>query len=108
MPEIETARLRLRLFTPNDLDALARLFSDPEVMRYLGIESGKTLTRAETKTVLDRAIASWRERGFGRWAVLLKATQKLIGLCGLRQLEDTPELLYLLSKDWWGQGLAAE
>jgi RimJ/RimL family protein N-acetyltransferase len=39
MPEIETARRRLRKFTPDDLDDLASLFSDEEVMRNLGIEA---------------------------------------------------------------------
>src|SRR2546423_13569681 len=108
MPEIETARLRLRSFIPNDLDALARLFADREVMRHLGIESGKTLTRAETQTVLDKYIAVWAEHGFGICAVLHKATGQLIGLCGLRLRQTPPELLYVLSKEWWGQGLAVE
>lgn len=35
MPEIETARLRLRHFTLDDFDTLFRLYSDAEVMRYL-------------------------------------------------------------------------
>jgi ribosomal-protein-alanine N-acetyltransferase len=108
MSEIETARLHLRSFTPNDLDALARLFADREVMRHLGIESGKTLTRTETQTILDKYIAVWTEHGFGICAVLHKATEQLIGLCGLRLRQTPPELLYVLSKEWWGQGLAVE
>jgi RimJ/RimL family protein N-acetyltransferase len=108
MPEIETTRLHLRSFIPNDLDTLARLFADGEVMRHLGIESGKTLTRAEAQTVLDKYIAGWAEDGFGICAVWHKATQQLIGLCGLRLRQTPPELLYVLSKEWWGQGLAVE
>jgi ribosomal-protein-alanine N-acetyltransferase len=108
MLELETARLRLRSFIPSDLDALARLFADPEVMRHLGIESGKTMTRAETQIVLDKYIAGWAEHDFGMCAVWHKATQQLIGLCGLRLRQTPPELLYVLSKEWWGQGLAVE
>ncbi|HEX8178499.1 MAG TPA: GNAT family N-acetyltransferase [Pyrinomonadaceae bacterium] len=108
MPEIETSRLHLRLFTPDDLDDLARLFGDSDVMRYLGVEGGKTLTRAEAQTALGNFAAGWQKHGYGRWAAVLKATRQFVGMCGLRRLEDTPELLYVLSKDYWGQGLAGE
>lgn len=108
MSVIETARLRLRPFTPADLDELAALLSDPTVMRYIGVEGGKPLTRAETADVLARTVAGWQKNGFGRWAVLHKATARLIGLCGFRLHESTPELLYLLGNAHWGQGLAAE
>jgi RimJ/RimL family protein N-acetyltransferase len=108
MPEIETSRLRLRLFTPDDLDDLERLFSDPQVMLYLGVEAGKTLSRAETEEMLRGIIKVWHERGFGRWAVIQKETYRFIGLCGLKLLEGQPELIYVLEKAFWGQGLATE
>ncbi len=108
MSDIETARLRLRPFTVADLDDLARLLADPAVMRYLGVEGGQTLTRAEAAAALDNMITGFRQRGFGRWAVLLKSTGRLIELCGFRLHEDTPELIYLLGTTHWGQGLAAE
>ncbi|MEH2284511.1 MAG: GNAT family N-acetyltransferase [Nostoc sp.] len=34
MPEIETARLLLRPYTPQDMDELAPILSNPAVMRY--------------------------------------------------------------------------
>ncbi len=108
MSDIETARLRLRPFTLADLDELAPLLGDPAVMRYLGVEGGKPLTRAEAAAALDNMITGWRKRGYGRWAVLLKATAQLIGLCGFRLHEDTPELIYLFGTTHWGQGFAAE
>ncbi len=108
MSDIETARLRLRPFTPDDLDDLAPLLGDPAVMRHIGVESGKTLTRAEAAAALDNMINGWRKRGYGRWAVLLKATGQLIGLCGFRLHENMPELIYLLGKTHWGQGFATE
>lgn len=108
MPEIETSRLRLRLFTPDDLDDLERLFSDPEVMQYLGVEAGKTLSREETAKALRDFIKGWHERGFGRWAVIHKETNRFIGLCGLKLFEGQPELIYVLEKAYWGRGLATE
>src|SRR2546428_11928672 len=46
MPEIETERLLLRMFRPDDLNNLAGLFSDPEVMRYVG--GGVPVNKEET------------------------------------------------------------
>jgi RimJ/RimL family protein N-acetyltransferase len=108
MPEIETSRLRLRMFTPDDLDDLERLFSDPAVMQYLGVEAGKTMSREETEETLRGIIKVWHERGFGRWAVIHKDSNHFIGLCGFKLLEDEPELIYVLEKEYWGQGLATE
>ena len=108
MPEIETDRLRLRMFTPGDLDQLLLVFGDPEVMKYLGIEAGTTLSREETKLVLQKMTEFWVRNGFGRWAVINKEDNKLIGLCGFRLLEDALELVYALAKPYWGRGFATE
>ena len=108
VPEIETVRLRLRAFTPDDLDALQLVFGDTDVMQY--ISGGKPRTREETETGLRRTIEGWQRRGFGLWAVVEKATDKVIGYCGLIPLEETPEieLAYGLAKTSWGKGLAPE
>jgi len=108
VPEIETARLRLRMFTSGDLDRLLLVFGDPEVMKYLGIEAGTTLSREETKLVLQKMTEFWERHGFGRWAVINKEDNKLIGICGFRLLEDALELVYALAKPYWGQGYATE
>ncbi len=69
---IETARLRLRMFRPDDLDAMCEITRDPEVMRYIG--RGHTLSRAETRDNLSSIVAAFRRRGFGRWALELRET----------------------------------
>jgi RimJ/RimL family protein N-acetyltransferase len=108
VPEIETARLWLRAFTPGDLDELQLVFGDTEVMKY--ISGGKPRTREETETGLRRTIEGWQRRGFGLWAVVEKATDKVIGYCGLIFLEETPEIevAYGLAKSSWGKGFATE
>lgn len=108
MPEIETARLRLRMFTPSDLDDLMLIFGDPDVMRYLGIEAGKTVPREEVEVTLKKMIEFWAKNGFGRWAIINKEDGRLIGLCGLRLLDGAPELVYAIAKAYWGRGLATE
>lgn len=106
MIEIETARLHLRHFTPGDLDDLYPIFSDPDVLTYM--KTGEPASRAETERALSSIIKHWEQHGFGRWAVVDKETGKLIGYGGLRNLEGTPELVYLLARAYWGKGLATE
>lgn len=108
IPRIETARLHLRAFTPNDLDDLCRIFGDPEVMRY--ISGGKPRPREETEKGLLRTIEGWKKRGFGLWALTQKEHERVIGYCGLMPLEDTTEIevAYGLAKSEWGRGFASE
>jgi [ribosomal protein S5]-alanine N-acetyltransferase len=106
MNGIETERLQLRLFRPDDLDDLSLIFSDPDVVRYLG--SGQPARRDETETALMSIIRHWDVHGFGRWAAVCKQTCKLVGYCGLRNFQGSAELVYLLSKQYWGKGLATE
>jgi RimJ/RimL family protein N-acetyltransferase len=105
--EIETARLRLRIFNFADLDALAVIFSDAEVMKYMGTE-GKPMSRHETKRDLSIFVSDWEKYGFSRWAVCLKESGRLIGCCGLKLLEGTPEIIYVLARDYWGRGYGTE
>ncbi|HEY0407786.1 MAG TPA: GNAT family N-acetyltransferase [Pyrinomonadaceae bacterium] len=106
MDEIETTRLRLRQFTPDDLDDLADIFSDALVLKYLA--AGTAATREETEVALLSMIRHWQRNGYGRWAAIDRATQKLIGYGGLRSFDGTPELVYLLDRPYWGIGLATE
>ena len=108
MAEIETARLRLRMFTQDDLDALSLITGDPEVMKYLGTSGART--REKTKNTIDAILRHWDAHGFGIFALEHKADARLIGWCGLQMLEKTPEVevAYLLAKDYWNQGLATE
>jgi len=106
MTSVETARLKLRLFRPEDLDSLAALLADPEVVRY--VNNGVPICRTEAEKALSSIIRHWNEHGFGRWAVIEKATQSFIGFGGLRSLMGTPEVVYHLAKAFWGIGLATE
>jgi len=106
MPSIETERLLLRRFRPDDLDELAKLFADPDVMRYVG--NGQPIDRNEAERALRSIINHWERHGFGRWAVVDKQSNEFIGFGGLRSLFDTPEVVYHFSKENWGKGLATE
>lgn len=103
---IETDRLRLRMFRDSDVDNLAALFADPEVMRYVG--NGEPVDRAEAEKALASIIAHWERHGFGRWAIEDKETGEFVGYGGLRSLFGTPEIVYHFATRHWGKGFATE
>jgi RimJ/RimL family protein N-acetyltransferase len=105
--EIETARLRLRRFTLQDLDHLYLIRSDPEVMRFI---TGAPSTREEVVARLSKQMNSWQQHGFGHWAITAKDEPALMGWCGLDFLDNTPEVEvgYGLAKQYWGLGIATE
>jgi ribosomal-protein-alanine N-acetyltransferase len=130
MVVIETDRLLLRHLAWDDLDALAAVMGDAEVMRHVG--TGKPKTREQTRRLMEHWIADARrdwdaltlerlpqlrraaERGadFGLWATVHKPDRRLIGRCGLLawDLDGRPEVEvgYLLARRYWGRGLATE
>jgi RimJ/RimL family protein N-acetyltransferase len=102
---IETERLLLREFTLADLDELARLRSDPEVMRYIGEQSKEKVSQR-----LAYYISHYESHGFGMWAVIDKERREMIGWCGLIFLDGTPEVEvgYGIARSHWGKGLMTE
>lgn len=111
MPKIETARLWLRPYTLDDLDELAVILSNPEVMKYSPRGPiAKEKAKAVTYEVLEFFINHWQQHSFGVWAVVDKVTPKLLGHCGLNFLPNSPEVevLYRLEQTYWNQGIATE
>jgi len=114
---IETARLALRRPTEDDLDPLAAINADPEVMRYIG--DGQTKSREQTAAGLARAAKEWDERGFGMFSVDLRdgeqpAESQFIGWVALTEPAFLPEVMpaveigWRLAREQWGHGYATE
>jgi RimJ/RimL family protein N-acetyltransferase len=120
--ELETERLLLRAPVPEDADALAPMYADPEVMRYVG--DGRPLTRAETERSVRRMIERWEADGFGLFTTVRKDADRVIGRVGLliwntetwqpttrAESAGRPtevEVGYTLGRDFWGRGYATE
>lgn len=106
--EIETLRLRLRRFTPEDADELYSIYSHPELFQYMSNE--KPLLLPEIRGLINSLIVNWQKHHLGVWAVVYKREQKIIGHCGFKFLENTGEIQmgYLLLQPYWGRGLATE
>lgn len=106
--ELDTARLRLRLYRETDLDVFADMHGDAITMQYIG--EGKTLTRAETWRFIAAGLGHWALRGYGMFAVTHRETGQVLGRCGFYQPEGWPgfEIGWLFHRDHWGRGYATE
>ncbi len=108
MTILETTRLMLREFTPADVDALARILSDPETMRYYPAPYNRT----GVEQWIARNRQRYQDDGVGLWAMVMKSADELIGDCGIVRQEIEGErhyeIGYHLRCDFWGQGLATE
>jgi len=103
---IETDRLHLREFQIADAQRLFELNADPEVIRYTGDPPFKNVEEAKH---FVRNYDSYKKHGFGRWAVLKKGSENLIGWCGLKRNElNEIDLGYRFFKEEWGKGYATE
>ena len=109
MTELLTPRLRMRPWRPEDRAPFAALNAEPAVAHLL-----PPSTRALSDAWLDRIDQQFAAQGWGFWALEDRATETLIGLCGLAQVPwqafFTPavEIGWRLSTPWHGRGLARE
>lgn len=105
---LETSRLRLREFIPQDADALAAVLGDPVAMQYYPAP----FDRKGIEEWIAKNIARNQRDGHGLWAMVLKDSGELIGDCGctLQEVEgkDHVEIGYHVRRDLWGNGYATE
>lgn len=110
LAELRTERLWLRRWREADREPFAALNAEPDVVRYLP----GALTRAESDALIERIEAHFDEHGFGLWAVVLGASDELLGFVGLMKpvfdAHFTPcvEVGWRLRSASWGQGYASE
>jgi RimJ/RimL family protein N-acetyltransferase len=106
---VETERLWLREYVPEDAAATFELGSNPEVQRYTG-DACLTSVEQARAVLCEHPIADYHKHGFGRWAVVYKTNDRLIGFAGLKHLDELREvdLGYRLLPGYWGLGLATE
>ncbi|MFT0693293.1 GNAT family N-acetyltransferase [Acinetobacter bereziniae] len=108
--ELCTDRLLLRQWQPSDLEAFAKITSNPEVMQFFP----KILNRQQSDELANQIKYLIEIKGWGLWAVELLETQELIGCIGLHpqasKFDFSPciEIGWQLDPKFWNQGYATE
>ena len=105
-PVIETHRLILRKFTPEDVNDFFEIMSDKEVNVYLPWFPLKTTEEALT-FLTDRYFAYDNKPSAYRYAICLKEDNKPIGYVCLSESENH-DFGYGLKKEFWHRGIVTE
>jgi len=113
VPTLLSGRLILRAHRPDDLNACAQMWSDPDVVRHI---TKTPSTRTQTWGRMLNYAGLWSVLGYGYWAIEESATHAFVGDVGLADfhrimepsIEGTPEAGWVLSKKYWGKGYATE
>ena len=106
--KIRTTHLNMRPVDESDLIEYIELFSDSQVMRFVGIEAGYVPSYKEIERLHNGAVQAWKLRGYGRWSLFDCQTKEFVGFCGFRSEQGVPELICMLHERFWGKGLAVE
>jgi [ribosomal protein S5]-alanine N-acetyltransferase len=108
IPVLETSRLILRAFVPEDVPALYEIMNGPDVLRYFPPGGPPSYERVERGVA--RFLRHWETRGYGLWAVVERESAALIGRCGLTFVEElqSVEIDFLFGNRYWGMGYASE
>jgi [ribosomal protein S5]-alanine N-acetyltransferase len=106
--EIRTQRARLRPLEPADLDDIHRVWTDPEVRRYLWDD--EVIPRELAASVIEQSQAQFGDEGHGLWLARGHDSEEIIAFCGFWYFHEPPqlELLYGVAAPHWGRGLATE
>ena len=106
-PILETDRLVLREFQPNDAEQFYQLNLNPNVIKYTGNTAFKN--RKEATLFLEN-YQDYQLNGFGRWAVIDKFYGSFLGWCGLKYDKDLDEtdIGFRFFENYWNKGYATE
>jgi len=120
--ELHTERLSLRPFADTDLDLALEMWTDPEVVKYVG----EVMTEEGVRMEMPDSIKRGGNGGIGIWCVADRATGEKLGdayllpraideddtdfsLVVMGQMPDADiEVGYFLRPSAWGRGYATE
>ncbi len=90
MKILETERTILREIVETDAAFVLDLLNQPSFIKYIGDRNVRTVEAARDY-IESRFTEGYRKFGFGMWAVELKETGDVIGLCGFVKRDALPD-----------------
>lgn len=105
---METERLIFKFYSESDKAEFISLFTDAEVMKYVG---DGVMTNEQAEAFWRKLFKKLYTQEFNIWAVFTKNSSRYVGHAGIyprpTRKEDW-ELVYFLNRNEWGKGFAAE
>lgn len=105
-PQLESENLILREIKLSDAEAIYRIFSDRQVLKYHDVEAFKSIE--EARYLIYNLSESFREKEVIRWGIAKKEDNVIIGTCGYSGWNKNrlrAEIGYELLPSYWRQGI---
>lgn len=101
-----TARLELRPFREDDIERFSKIMADQQATQFIGGPKSPAAAAESVRYMRDAFV----DRGWGTLAVVQRRDNACIGYCGVRPLQNTPnvELAFALERMTWNCGYATE
>ena len=106
---LESERLLMRVIVKEDADDFYRYAKEDALCRYL-IWNPHT-SRQYTVRYIERVLCAYRDGRFFEFALVEKATRRMIGTCGITRVDAEnrcAEIGYVIATDCQGKGYATE
>lgn len=106
----DTKRLFIRELEPKDIKEIYQIYRDPDIRQYIPDIDDYLEEEMKKQEAYIKNVYSFY--GYGMWGIFSKTSKKLIGKCGIENLEVDGKneivLSYLLDTNHWGYGYALE
>ena len=106
----DTKRLFIRELEPKDIKEIYQIYKDPDIRQYIPDIDDYLEEEMKKQEAYIKNVYSFY--GYGMCGIFSKTSKKLIGKCGIENLEVDGKneivLSYLLDTNHWGYGYALE
>ena len=109
MPELNTARLRLRKLTMRDASDIYRYSRDTEVARHVLWDAHRNI--GESRSYLRYMLRRYRAHEPASWGIEYAATGRIIGTIGFMWIQSdnsAAEVGYSLARNFWNRGIMTD
>ena len=107
--ELQSKRLNLIQTENKHAPSLFVFWTDPEVTRYMNIDSFSTLDEVREIVTLSNQLAEINQAI--RYTIFIRNTNRIVGSCGFNYMDfenGRAEISYDLGKGYWGEGYGSE
>ena len=107
--ELYTDRLHLRKMKLSDSSSLFKIWSDPDVTKFMNVSCMTNEKQAKDMITLLNDLA--QDNKAIRFSIIKTESNEIIGSCGFNSLDfenAKAEIGYDMAKSFWGRGYASE